>query len=107
MTSLVSNTSTIEKRLKQVFNTVPWNPFPVDLWLSYEPHLRDRKTVSVLANSAAVSGYLNSLVERGRVMHREGAYIHWFERYGCDQAMFEEAFETVDKVIENYSRLSA
>ena len=102
VTSLVSNTSIIEKRLRQAYNTVQWNPFPVDFWLSHEPHLRDKKVVSVLANSAAVGGYLQCVKERAQLMLHERAYLHWYERYGCEQAMFEEAFETVEKIVENY-----
>ena len=106
MSSLASNTTSIEKRLKQTYNTVPWNPFPIDFWWSLEPHLRDKKVVSILANSAAIGGYLKHTLERARLMHHERAYLHWFQRYGCDQGMFEEAFETVETVIKNYSSLS-
>lgn len=102
MTSLVSNTSSIEKRLRQVYHTVQWNPFPIDFWLSHEPHLRDKKVVSVLANSAVVGGYLQCMKERAQLMLHEKAYLHWYERYGCEQTMFEEAFETVEKIVENY-----
>ena len=56
----------------------------------------------MLANSAAVGGYLQCVKERARRMLHERAYLHWFERYGCEQAMFEEAFETVERIVENY-----
>ena len=105
MTSLVSNTSNIEKRLKQTYNTVSWNPFPIDFWQSHEPHIGDKKLVGVLANSAAVTDYLKSTVARARLMYHARAYLHWFERYRCEQGMFEEAFETVETVTENYSAL--
>lgn len=106
MTSVISNTASIEKRLRQAYNTVAWNPFPIDFWWSLEPHLRERKVVSVLANSAAVGGYLKHTVDRARLMHKERAYLHWFERYGCEQGMFEDAFEAVETVIGNYNSLS-
>ena len=105
MTSLVSNTSSLEKRLRQTYNTVQWNPFPVDFWLSYEPHLRDQKVVSVLANTAAVGGYLQHVMDRARLMYGERAYLHWFERYGCERGMFEEAFQTVQGIVDNYRAL--
>ena len=62
--------------------------------------------VCVLANSDTVADYLKSLVARARLMHREKAYLHWFEMYGCEQGMFEEAFESLDSIVANYSRLS-
>ena len=105
MGSLVPHISSIEKRLKQTYNTVQWNPFPVDFWSSYEPHLRDTKMVSMLANSAAVRGYLQCVVDRARLMYHERAYLHWYERYGCEGGMFEESFETVERVIENYTTM--
>lgn len=103
--SLVSGASTIEKRLKQTYNTVSWNPFPVDMWCSYEPQLRERKVVSVLANSAAVGSYLESVVERARRMYKERAYLHWFEKYGCERDTFDEAFQIVQGIVDSYRSL--
>ena len=103
--SLLSGVSTVERKLKQVYNTVQWNPFPVDIWTSSEPQLRDSKMVSVLANSALAGSYLDSVVDKAQLMYRERAYLHWYRKYGCEREMFEEAFEVVREVVNSYRHL--
>lgn len=61
--------------------------------------------VSVLANSAVVGSYVESVVERAQQMYRERAYLHWFEKYGCERGTFEEAFELVQGIVDSYRRL--
>ena len=61
--------------------------------------------VSVLANSAVVSGYLQCVLDKARLMYQEKAYLHWFEKYGCGKETFEEAFQTLDKMLDNYKDL--
>ena len=102
---LIPSVSALERKLKQVYNTVSWNPFPVDFWFSYEPHLRDRKTATVLVNSSAIAEYMESVLQRAKLMYFEKAYLHWYERYGCGGNVFQEAFETVQNTIDSYNQL--
>eukprot|EP00731_Ephydatia_muelleri_P038619 Em0831g2a len=99
------STNSAEKRLKQMYRTVEWNPFPVDFRLSHEPHLGAQKMLTVLANSAHIVEHMESVLQRAGEMYREGAYLHWYERYGCGKETFEEAFETMREVVSKYSRL--
>lgn len=99
------STNSAEKRLKQMYRTVEWNPFPVDFRLSHEPHLGAQKMLTVLANSAHIVEHMESVLQRAGEMYREGAYLHWYERYGCGKETFEEAFETMREVVSEYSRL--
>ena len=55
---LIGNLKTVEKRIKNAYNIVDWNPFPVDSWLSSES-LSDTKYLSLLANSSRVNSYLD------------------------------------------------
>lgn len=97
--------SSTERRLKQAYRTVEWNPFPVDFYLSQEPHLQNHKMLTVLANSAHVLDHIEVVLQRAEAMYRAGAYLHWYERYGCRKETFGEAFETLRDVVGEYSRL--
>ena len=93
--SLIASVGNLEKKLKQAYNPVPWNPFPVDFWFSPEPQLADRKLMTVLANSSAIPDYVSFVLERATMMYKERAYLHWYEKYGCTREVFDEGFETV------------
>lgn len=70
--SLVRSISSYERKLKHTLNTVEWNPFPVDYWFSYEPHLAERKISTILVNSTAVTSYLDCLQESWCDVQGEG-----------------------------------
>jgi hypothetical protein len=41
-------------------------------------------------------------------MYKERAYVHWYERYDPDaSSLFEEAFNSVEDVVQNYKDLLA
>ena len=105
MDTLIRTVSSLERRLKQAYNTVKWNPFPVDFWMSYEPLLGDRKVSTVLANSSIVREYLDSVVQRATVMYKQRAYLHWYERHHCSLEVFEECFEGVHTIMDAYAQL--
>lgn len=93
----------LEAKLKKAYNTVGWNPFPVDYWMSFEPSIGQTvKLGTVLANSSVVLGYMGEVWERASVMFREKAYLHWYERYGCERETFQQAFESVQGVMDIY-----
>ena len=104
---LLGGLDTLETKLKKVHNTVSWNPFPVDYWMSYEPSMGQSKMATILANSSVVLNYVEGVEARARVMFEAGAYLHWYERYGCERETFESAFETVQGIIENYNNFSS
>ena len=60
--SLIANVGNLEKKLKQAYTPVPWNPFPVDFWFSHEPQLAGKKLMTVLANSSAISDYREKVI---------------------------------------------
>ena len=101
---LLHSVHKVERQLKHTFNTVRWNPFPIDFWFSHEHRLRSKRA-TVLANSSIVAGYLETALQRASVMYREKAYLHWYEKYSCGCEVFEEAFEDMKRTIDSYSAL--
>ena len=102
--SLISNIRTIERRVKQACNTVQWNPFPVDVWISKEG-FEDTKHMSLLSNSSGVNHYLDVVCCRSRLMYDHRAYWHWYEQCGLERGTFEQAFESLQTVIDCYKQL--
>lgn len=104
---LVDGVNAVERKLKLGYNTVPWNPFPVDFWFSHEHRLKDSKRATLLANSSVVAEYLETAVQRASAMFGAKAYMHWYRRYGCEESVFEEAFETIRDTAAKYENLLA
>ena len=100
-----SNLTTLEEKLKEVYNTVKWNPFPVDFWFSHEAQLIDRKFATALVNGSIACDYLESVVHEAGLMYKERAYLHWYKRYGCEEDTFREAFDVTRTIIDNYVSL--
>ena len=102
MNWFIQGFSALESKLKKAYNTVTWNPFPVDYWMSHEPSMGQLKMATVLANSSTVLNYVETVQEKASLMYREKAYLHWYERYGCEKETFKEAFEAVELITDNY-----
>jgi len=100
--SLICSVSNLERKLKQAYSPVPWNPFPVDFWFSHEPHLVEKKLMTVLANSSAIVDYVGFVLEKATMMYRERAFLHWYQKYSCSHEVFAEGFETVHNIYDSY-----
>jgi hypothetical protein len=59
-------------------------------------------SVTVAANQSSVAAVFDASLQRARRMLEAGAYVHWYERYGCERAHFAEAFEVAAQVVDEY-----
>ncbi len=103
---LVRGVNALERKLKLAYNTVSWNPFPVDFWFSSEHRLKTSKRATLLANTSVVADYFETALQRAKLMFREKAYLHWYTKYGCEESTFEEAFEVVRGTTDRYTTLN-
>lgn len=94
----------LEPKLKQMYNCVGWNPFPIDFWSAKTNNCGSKNSASltVAANSSSIVEYLDNVLERSKVMFDAGAYLHWYWRHGAERETFEDAFETLRTVTEDY-----
>ena len=53
--------------------------------------------MTLVANRSAVGAYLAAAASRAGRLLDAGAYVHWYERYGCDA---EDIAEAVDACVE-------
>ncbi|XP_052080568.1 tubulin delta chain-like [Mytilus californianus] len=97
-------TQVLEKKFRKSFNTVSWNPFPIDIWTAKTNSIgpKDTASITVASNSESIVEYLETVYERSRVKFAAKAYLHWYNKYGVTNEDFEEAFDVVEDIIQNY-----
>uniref|UniRef100_A0A8C5PDE0 Tubulin delta chain n=1 Tax=Leptobrachium leishanense TaxID=445787 RepID=A0A8C5PDE0_9ANUR len=104
---LVSRDSVLNK-LKQAYRCVAWNPRPVHCWIDsqniVDPTCHSL-SLTVCANHSSAADLISRVSQRAQAMYTARAYLHWYQRYGCEDEDFELAFQTLDEVVEEYSRL--
>ncbi|CAC5421178.1 TUBD [Mytilus coruscus] len=99
----------LEKKFRKSFNTVSWNPFPIDVWTAKTNSIgpNDTASITVASNSESIVEFHETVYEKSRVKFAAKAYIHWYNKYGVTNEDFEEAFDVVEDIIQNYKRLFA
>ncbi|CAM4523759.1 unnamed protein product [Lepidochelys kempii] len=106
-TFLLSRDSVLRK-LKQAYRCVSWNPFPLSCWTAslniVEPGCQSH-SLTVCANHSSSAELLQQVVARAEAMYKTNACLHWYWRYGCEEEDFQQAFETLCSVADDYSRL--
>ncbi|KAM5157382.1 tubulin delta chain-like [Mantella aurantiaca] len=104
---LLSRDSVLMK-LKQSYRCVSWNPFPIHCWTDpqniLDPSCHSH-SLTVCANHSSSAHLLSVMAGKARAMYNAGAYRHWYQRYGCHDDHFLTAFQTLDRVIEEYNHL--
>lgn len=101
--SFHSAMKTLEKKVKNAYSCVPWNPYPLDIWTARN-NLSGSKSasLSVASNHSSVVDYLDFLLSRSQTMYKAGAYLHWYWRYGATEDDFNGAFEEIASVVDSY-----
>jgi hypothetical protein len=59
-------------------------------------------TLTIITNRSHIIEFLNHILVKSSSMIDSNAYIHWYERHGCDRNKFEECFDTLKQIIHNY-----
>ncbi|KAM8967623.1 tubulin delta chain-like [Pelodytes ibericus] len=104
---LLSQDSVLMK-LRHAYHCVPWNPFPMDCWMDSQNILDPSchsHSLTVCANHSSAADLISKVTQRARDMHSARAYLHWYQRYGCEEDEFQAAFHTLDCVVENYNSM--
>ncbi|XP_054847670.1 tubulin delta chain-like [Eublepharis macularius] len=104
---LISRASVL-KKLKQAYHCAPWNPFSASCWtdpVSLGAPGHNSHALTVCANHSSAADLLRRVEQRARLMYKSNAFLHWYWRHGCEEADFEQGFETLLSVAEDYSRL--
>ncbi|XP_061442609.1 uncharacterized protein LOC133365151 isoform X2 [Rhineura floridana] len=100
--------SLVLRKLKQGYRCVSWNPFPATYWTDPTSLVvpgHHGHSLTVCANHSSSADLLQRVEQRARVMYKSNAFLHWYWRHGCNEGDFEQAFETLRSVLEDYSHL--
>jgi len=99
------------QRLQSALPYVPWNPFPIDVWKGDNsfciPYLKKSKQASLTAcsNSNRFVPHFRRLCDRSRGLVNVGAFLHWYQKYGCDREDVISAIDSVQQFLANYDDL--
>uniref|UniRef100_A0ABM5GMJ5 Tubulin delta chain n=1 Tax=Pogona vitticeps TaxID=103695 RepID=A0ABM5GMJ5_9SAUR len=101
------NHGLVLKKLKQAYRCVSWNPFPATYWTDAASLANPggpSHTLTVCANHSSSVDFLQRVEQRAQAMYQSNAFLHWYWRHGCEEGDFEQAFETLRSVVEDYGR---
>eukprot|EP01017_Pseudomicrothorax_dubius_P007380 TRINITY_DN12294_c0_g1_i3.p1 TRINITY_DN12294_c0_g1~~TRINITY_DN12294_c0_g1_i3.p1 ORF type:complete len:463 (-),score=72.63 TRINITY_DN12294_c0_g1_i3:94-1482(-) len=100
-------TNYLDKKLRQHFVPVSWNEESVSVDCVAEkcsPGL-DSKSISVISNRVFIADVLQETQSVARTKYKVKAYLHWYYKHGVTPDDFDDAFEVVDTIIDNYHTL--
>ncbi|XP_015212699.2 uncharacterized protein [Lepisosteus oculatus] len=104
--SFLSTAPAVSQKLRLGHRCVSWNPFPLDFWTDPRdepsPSLSSR-SLTVCSNHSSVEDLLQRVGQRAQDMLRARAYLHWYQRYGCEPHDFLQALDTLSAVTQEYS----
>ena len=98
---LMQDVCIIDRRLQQLYRPVAWNPLPIEHWYGLEP--TTTKLLSLLINSNTVTNMLCNVSKQSKMMYETKAYVHWYQKYGCEHDQFVSAFDTLSTIIDSYN----
>ena len=58
-----------------------------------------------LANRSSIAGILKEINDISFSKFKANAFLHWYEKYGLEKGDFENAFNVLDNIIDNYNSL--
>lgn len=97
--------ATLEKKLAQYTQPVSWNPNPLDLKVAKNlalPNSSIPKTLTLACNRTSIISPLEHILQSATLKYEAKAYLHWYHKYGIENELFEQSFENIETVIENY-----
>ncbi|KAJ6655117.1 hypothetical protein lerEdw1_006021 [Lerista edwardsae] len=106
--SFLESHNSVMKKLKKAYRCVPWNPFPANSWADPSYLLgpgHPSHSLTVCANHSSSADLLQKVEQRARAMYESRAFLHWYWRHGCEEGDFQQAFEVLRSIIEDYHHL--
>jgi tubulin delta len=79
---------------------------PMKLCYANIPCNRYEHSASILSNSQAILPVLERSVNKASELYHAQAYLHQYSTHQVEQASFQEAFEQVGQIIQNYRILT-
>lgn len=80
---------------------------PMKLCYADSPCNRYDHSASILSNSQAILPVIERSVNKATELYQAQAYLHQYSAHQVDNSSFQEAFEQVGQIIQNYRSLSS
>lgn len=103
--SFIRDAPAIRTRLREVYTTPSWNPFPWDCVTCPDAAFFSHNinnSLTVLANRTNHAAWLRDVSEKARHMTDVGAFMHWYEQYGFTREDIEDCLESCRQIVEAY-----
>jgi hypothetical protein len=78
----------------------------IDGWLKLKKIGGDKEKVEklmVLTNRTGIGKCVGNIAAIAKEKYKYKAYVHWYQKFGVYEDMFEEAFESCWSIVDNYS----
>eukprot|EP00054_Salpingoeca_dolichothecata_P009558 m.53866 g.53866 ORF g.53866 m.53866 type:complete len:238 (+) comp18447_c0_seq2:29-742(+) len=81
---------------------VSWNPFLLDIREDFTPSWKQSPSACVAANVSSIAMDFEHITNRVSEMLAAKAYLHWYAKYGLEEADFEIAQNSVTDIVKAY-----
>ena len=58
-----------------------------------------------LANRSSIANIVKDVYDISFCKYKANAFLHWYHKYGLEKDDFENAFNVLDNIIENYNQV--
>jgi hypothetical protein len=96
----------LEKKLSQYTQPASWNPNPLDIKTAKNhalPNSSIMKSLTLACNRTSIISPLEQILHNASLKYEAKAYLHWYHKYGVENALFEQSFENIQTIIDNYN----
>ena len=64
--------------------------------------IKDGTSLTIAANYSNVTTYIDDVVHKAAAKFNAGAFMHWYEKHGCERDTFLSAFDTLQTIVKDY-----
>ena len=106
---LEAEADNLRNKLCKALPAVRWNPMPYTVQISSAPALKSLglpASSTVCLNRAYSARRFKGTLDKAQGMFDAGAYLHWYQRHGCEEDAFLGAFEALEATWGCYEDLT-
>lgn len=64
-------------------------------------------SITVCTNDDSHINCFQTILDGARIKFESKAYLHWYQRYGCEEEDFQQCFATLQQIAENYKFITS
>ena len=95
------------KKLEEPYPVVAWNEGGLKMEAikthPLKSHPNIKRNISIIANRSTVLHPLVLALQKAKIKFKAKAYLKWYKMFGCEEDTFENTFDVIENVIDNYT----